>query len=155
MKNRFLLHAALFSLVCMFSVTIAPHAHAQTQCAPDDYACAAAQQAANPQNSPTATAVSGSASHNSGGGNFLINPLKNINSLSDLLEAIIGALTDIGTIVLVLAFVWVGFSFVRAQGKPAELEKAKSALIWTIIGGAILLGAKAISLVIQSTVQSL
>jgi len=89
------------------------------------------------------------------GGELLVNPLKNIDSLRLLLKAVLGALLEIGTIVLILALIWVGFSFVRAQGNPKEIEKARAALIWTVIGGAILLGAQALADVIQSTVQNL
>lgn len=88
-------------------------------------------------------------------GGSLVNPLKNIDSLPKLLSVVIDGLLEIGVIVLILAFVWVGFSFVRAQGKAAELEKARSAFIWTVIGGAILLGAKAIATLVESTVQAL
>jgi hypothetical protein len=88
-------------------------------------------------------------------GTLLVNPLKNITSLPALLDAIIKAIVEIGTIVLILALIWVGFSFVRAQGNPTEIAKARSALVWTIIGGAILLGAQALSTVIQSTAQGL
>lgn len=88
-------------------------------------------------------------------GTLLVNPLKNITSLSDLLDAVLKAILEIGTIVLILALIWVGFSFVRAQGNPKALAQARSALVWTIIGGAILLGAEALSAVIQSTVSNL
>ncbi len=124
-------------------------------CAPNSTGAVTSPAPGSGDKTVIGAASDGSGSGTSGGGNLLVNPLKNISSLPDLLNAIIGALVDIGTIVLILAFIWVGFTFVRAQGKPAELEKAKSALIWTIIGGAILLGAKALSVVIQSTVQSL
>ena len=89
------------------------------------------------------------------GGTLLVNPLKNIDSLPDLLKVVLNAIVELGTIVLILAFVWVGFSFVKAQGKPEELTKARSAFVWTIIGGAILLGAASIAAVIESTVQGL
>lgn len=88
-----------------------------------------------------------------GSGN-LINPL-GVSSLPALLNVVLAALVQIGGIVLVIAFVWVGFSFVIAQGKPEALKKARSALVWTIIGAAILLGAQALSTVIQSTVNAL
>lgn len=88
-------------------------------------------------------------------GTGLVNPLKNITDLPTLMSALIDGLIQIGTIVLILAFIWVGFLFVRAQGKPEEIKKARSAFVWTIIGGLILLGAKAISTLIASTVSSL
>lgn len=107
-------------------------------------------------NPPAAsTDLGGNPPSGAASGNLLVNPLKSIDSLPELLQALLGGLVEIGTIVLILALVWVGFSFVRAQGKPEELKKARSALVWTIIGGGILLGAQAISNLIQSTVSSL
>ncbi len=86
---------------------------------------------------------------------MLQNPLNNINSLPALLHALLQAVVELGSIILVLMLVWVGFLFVTAQGNPEEISKARSALVWTLIGGMILLGAEAISQVVQSTVQAL
>lgn len=84
----------------------------------------------------------------------LVNPLK-VDNLQDLLNIILDAVIYLGTIVLVIMLVWVGFLFVKAQGKPEELTKARQAFIWTIIGGLILLGARGIMTVIQSTANTL
>jgi len=85
----------------------------------------------------------------------LINPLKGACSLPDFLNLILQAVVQLGTIALIVMLVYVGFLFVIAQGKEEDLKNAKSALMWTVIGGLILLGAQAISLVIQSTVGTL
>lgn len=96
---------------------------------------------------------------NTGGGNTggagLTNPLNSINSLPELLRAILGGVVQIGVIFLTLMIVYVGFLFVAAQGNAEKLSSARSALVWTIIGGLILLGAQAIELVIEATVQTL
>lgn len=88
------------------------------------------------------------------GNGTLINPL-GVTSVEGLLTAVLRAVVQIGAILLVLALVWVGFLFVFAQGRSEEITKAKTALFWTIIGGLVLLGAEAISLVIQATVDGL
>jgi hypothetical protein len=88
-------------------------------------------------------------------GTGLQNPLKNINSLGELVNAILAAVVKIGGIVLVLALVYVGFLFVAAQGNEEKIRNARSALMWTVIGGLILLGATAISAVITATVGGL
>ena len=88
-------------------------------------------------------------------GQTLVNPLKGIDCVPELLSAVLEAVVYLGGIVLTLAIIYVGFLFVAARGRPAELERARRALIWTLIGGLILLGAQAISLTIQSTVNSL
>jgi heme/copper-type cytochrome/quinol oxidase subunit 2 len=84
----------------------------------------------------------------------LINPL-NACSIPELLNTVLEAMITLGSIVLVLALVYVGFLFVFAQGNEEKLKSARSALVWTMIGGLVLLGAQAISLAIQATVEAL
>lgn len=87
--------------------------------------------------------------------NGLTNPLNNINSLPDFLNKILEAVVQLGTIVLILAIVYVGFLFVVAQGNEEKIKSARSALFWTVIGGLVLLGAQTIGMVISSTVGAL
>lgn len=89
------------------------------------------------------------------GGGGLENPLNNIESVDDLLGAVLTAVVRIGSIILVLALVYIGFLFVVAQGNEEKLKSARNALLWTVIGGLILLGATAIKEVITATVESL
>lgn len=94
-----------------------------------------------------------------GGGNpnsngLLVNPLK-ADSLEELLMIVLDAAIKLGGIVITLALIWVGFLFVKAQGNPTEIKKAREALVYVVIGALILLGAKAILTVIQDTVNSL
>lgn len=86
---------------------------------------------------------------------MLVNPLKGIDSLPKLLEVVLKAVVQLGAIVLTLAIIYVGFLFVAARGNPEKLKVARTALVWTLIGGLILLGAQAISTAIQSTVETL
>lgn len=125
--------------------------------------CDAVNAAINGQNSisPTIQQVqttggggSGSAGGGSGSGQTLINPLR-ADSIPELLSVILEALVRLGTIALVLALVYVGFKFVAAQGKDEKIKEAREALMWTVIGGLILLGASGIALVIQNTVEAL
>lgn len=85
----------------------------------------------------------------------LTNPLREVCSLDDFLKAILGGVIQIGTIILIMMLVYVGFLFVAARGNAEKLQSAKSALVWTVIGGLILLGATAIQAVITETVKSL
>lgn len=84
----------------------------------------------------------------------LVNPLK-VDSVPEFLHLLLKAAVNLGSIILILMLVYVGFLFVVAQGNDEKLSQAKSALMWTVIGGLVLLGAEAISLVIQATVESL
>ncbi|HRH55462.1 MAG TPA: TrbC/VirB2 family protein [Candidatus Paceibacterota bacterium] len=85
----------------------------------------------------------------------LVNPLNGVSDLNSFLRAILEGVIDIGTIVLIMMLVYVGFLFVAARGNSEKLQGAKSALVWTVIGGLILLGATSIQLVIQGTVDAL
>lgn len=95
---------------------------------------------------------SSSATGNSEG--VLANPLK-FKDLNELLTAILAAAIELGTIVLTLALIWTGFKFVAARGREEEIRSARTALMYTIIGGLILLGATAIKEVIEATITSI
>ncbi len=107
-----------------------------------------------PTDDATTTSTSTDAGSTAVGGGTLLNPL-GVDSLEDLLTAVLGAVVQIGSIFLVLALVWVGFLFVFAQGNEEKIKTARQALFWTIIGGLVLLGAQAISMVIQATAEAL
>jgi ABC-type uncharacterized transport system permease subunit len=68
---------------------------------------------------------------------------------------VLRAIVQLGTIVLTLMLIWTGFLFVKARGNPGEIAKARQALLWTIVGGLILLGAEALGQAIKSTAETL
>ncbi len=86
----------------------------------------------------------------------LINPL---GASGSTLEGFLGSILDIviriGTIVVILMLVFVGYKFVVARGDPGEIKAAKDNLLWTVVGALILLGAKAIAIGIEATVKAL
>lgn len=84
----------------------------------------------------------------------LQNPL-NADSIEGLLKVVLDAVVYLGTIFLVLALIYVGFLFIKAQGNPDGIKEARRALLWTVIGGLLLLGASGLSVVIESTVQAI
>ena len=96
----------------------------------------------------------GSPTTNTSGSGILRNPLQ-APDLATLLSEILGYVVKIGSIFLVLMLVFVGFQFVMAQGNPEKVQSARSSLLWTAVGGLLLLGAQAIAMVIASTVQGL
>ncbi len=82
------------------------------------------------------------------------NPLKNINSVPELLYKVVDLLIFIGVIIAVFMFIFVGFKFVWAQGNETELSEAKKWFMYVVIGTAILISAKVIVKVIQETLTS-
>lgn len=89
-----------------------------------------------------------------GSGITLVNPLGDA-SLNGFLLSVLDFVIEVGTVVVPLMLVYVGFLFVTAQGKPEALNTAKKAFLWTLIGGLILLGARVIAETIANTVSSL
>ena len=74
-----------------------------------------------------------------------------MNFLNKILDFVI----KIGTVVVILMLVYVGYLFVAASGEPGKLETARSALLWTVVGALILLGSKAIAIGIEQTVRAI
>ncbi|MFA5783202.1 MAG: TrbC/VirB2 family protein, partial [Bacteroidales bacterium] len=84
------------------------------------------------------------------------NPLgDNTQTLSGFVEKILKGVIKIGMPIIVLAIIYSGFLFVSAQGNSEKLSEAKRALLYTLIGAAILLGSWAIALLIRDTVLAL
>lgn len=113
--------------------------------------------AVNPNSGGTGIGGTGGSGGTGTGGSSvtLINPLKSGTSVTSFLNNILDFVIQIGSIIVILMLVFVGFKFVVAQGKDAALVEARKMLLWTIIGALVLLGAKAISAGILATVQSL
>lgn len=91
----------------------------------------------------------------------LLNPLgtscnsTNTDCLGKFLINILDFVVRIGSIVVILMLVFVGYKFVAAQGNDSKIIEARSMLLWTVVGALILLGAQAIAIGIQATVQAL
>ncbi len=77
-------------------------------------------------------------------------------TLYTMFEAIINdIILPIGGVLAVIAFIYSGFLYVTAQGNETKLKTAHTALLYTAIGTAVLLGAWVISQVIESTINQL
>lgn len=85
----------------------------------------------------------------------LINPLGAGIDLPTLLNKILDFVVNIGAIIVVFMLVYVGFLYVTARGNETKITVAHQALLWTVVGALILLGAKAIAAGIMATTQAL
>ncbi len=84
----------------------------------------------------------------------ICNPIHE-DTITGFLKTVLEAVLKLGIPVVALAVIYSGFLFVKARGNPEEITKAKDALLYTLIGAAILLGSWAIAELISSTVRSL
>lgn len=84
----------------------------------------------------------------------LPNPIK-AATLQDFADSVLAVVSNIGGILAVFFIIYAGFLFVTAGGNEEKRKSAKSALLYAVIGTAILIGARALSLIVCSTVESL
>lgn len=89
------------------------------------------------------------------GSGKICNPIPKIGSLPDLVKTILDGAITIGVPIVALAIIYSGFLFVFARGKEEQLTTAKTALTYSVIGAAILLGSWAIAQMISTTVDTL
>jgi hypothetical protein len=82
----------------------------------------------------------------------LQNPLR-MNTLEELLIAILNLIMILMVPVIVFFIIWAGFLYVTARGNVAQVQQATKALTFAIIGAVIILGAVAISQMIGNTVD--
>ena len=87
----------------------------------------------------------------------LPNPLgKDTKSFEGFIEKVLSnVVIPIGSVIVTFFLIFSGFLFVTAQGNEEKLKRAKTAILWTVIGAAVLLGAVAISELVESTVDEL
>ena len=84
------------------------------------------------------------------------NPFSVGDTLPELLASIIEKIIfPIGGILAVLAFIYSGFLYVTAQGDTSKIKTAHTALLYTAVGTAVLLGAQLIANVIGGTIDQL
>jgi hypothetical protein len=84
------------------------------------------------------------------------NPLGNgTNSLEAFLNKLLDVVILIGSIAVVFSIIIAGLKYVTAHGDEGKISSAHTQLTWTVVGAAILLGAKVIAMVIQNTVRAL
>ena len=85
----------------------------------------------------------------------LPNPLGNITNFGELVNKIADIVMAIGIPVAAVFIIYAGFLFVTARGSEEQIKKAKTTLYWTIIGTALLVGAKVIAAALQTTIKNL
>ena len=88
-----------------------------------------------------------------GGSRELKNPLKS-KSIEEFLLKIIDVLLVFALPIIVLYIMYAGYLFVTAQGDSGQISTARSALLWAVVGGVIVLGARVIVAVIQGTITA-
>lgn len=84
----------------------------------------------------------------------LNNPIST-STIQAFIAQILDVMVTIATPVAILAIIYSGFLFVKAQGKPEAIKEAKFILKWTLVGVMVILGAQILSSVVAGTIESL
>lgn len=85
------------------------------------------------------------------------NPLDDTKfpTLADFMNGLLNVIIIIGIPVVTLAIIYAGFLFISAQGNETKISSAKKIFFWVVIGSLIILGAKALAVAVQGTVEDL
>lgn len=78
-----------------------------------------------------------------------------INSLTELIAAILQIVITVGIPLIVLAIIYTGFLFVSAMGDKTKIKEARDAFTYVIIGAIILLASWVIAEAIDGTIQQI
>lgn len=85
----------------------------------------------------------------------LCNPLE-VDSIEGLFGKVLSdIILPLSAIIGTIFIIWAGFGFVTAQGKDAELVKARARLKYVLIGVAIVIGAQVILDLLLNTLTEL
>lgn len=83
------------------------------------------------------------------------NPLKGINDLSQVVATVVDIVQILLIMATVLYLLYAGLMFVTARGEPSKISKAKDALLWGMVGAALILAARVLVATLQSSVNSI
>ena len=80
------------------------------------------------------------------------NPLE-ADNISELFRALIDIVLVFAVPIIVFFIIYAGFLYVTARGNEGTIEKAHRALLYALIGGLLILGARVLIDVVQGTVD--
>jgi len=83
----------------------------------------------------------------------LQNPLA-ADDILEFFETLIDIVLVFAVPLIVLFIIYAGFLYVTARGNEGTIEKAHKALLYALIGGLLILGARVLIDVVQGTVDS-
>lgn len=83
----------------------------------------------------------------------LTNPMGGIESIPAFFQALLDIVMVFAIPFIVFFIIYAGFLYVMAQGKPEQIAKAHSALLYAIIGGVLILAANVLLAVVTGTVN--
>lgn len=84
----------------------------------------------------------------------LPNPLGNVSTFAEIIDRVTGYLIIIAAPIVALMILFAGFKILTAGDNPENLKSAKQMILWTVVGYAIILVSKGITLIIKQLLGS-
>jgi hypothetical protein len=84
----------------------------------------------------------------------LCNPLI-YDNIQELLPALLDIVAQIGLVICTFFIIYAGFQYVTAGGDTGKIQKAHGVLLWSVVGTAVLLGAKVLASILSNTVTQI
>lgn len=75
-------------------------------------------------------------------------------TLEEFIDLLLTIIQSILLPIVVVCMIYGGYLLVTAGGNEADRSKAKSWIVWSIVGAAIIIGARAIAAVVKGTVSA-
>ncbi len=85
------------------------------------------------------------------------NPLQNIGvtTLPQFFAKVLDGFSLLLMPLVVIFIIYAGYLFVTAQGEESRIQKARTALWWTIIGTGVIIGARLMANILSDTLSQL
>lgn len=82
------------------------------------------------------------------------NPIE-ADNIQELFQAIIDIVLVFAIPIIVFFIIYAGFLYVTARGNPSTIEQAHKALLYALIGGLLIIGARVLIEVVEGTVNAI
>jgi hypothetical protein len=83
------------------------------------------------------------------------NPVARITEPGNLIDLLVTIFQFLGGPIVVIGLIYAGYNLVSAQGDERKLEEGKKALVWVVVGAAIILGASLIQGIVEETFEGI
>lgn len=151
-KKKFLLlpliGLALISSLAFSFGSMARVVHAQGDNNTNNPRSSAPSQTPSSQPSPSSTSTAISLSK-------IKNPLGETDTIAEVIKKLMDIVLMLALPFIVLFFIYSGFQFVTARGKPEKLKTAKAMFWHTLLGALLILGAWTVATAIVNTINDI
>ena len=116
------------------------------QCTSKFLPCENGSTTCSPQTTPTSSAGDDAL-------NIHINNPLSVSTIQDAIKKVMDVVLMLAIPVIIVLYIWAGFTYIMAQGNGEAIKKAHNRLLFTTLGAVIILGAWTIATAVVGTVN--